>query len=97
MFDVIEHTNDPIANLKIAHKLLKPGGFLMIGIPDFGHYKVRRFKEKWSNFTPPEHLFYFTADTLRKACKISGLEFHKRLLRSPFRDSLKIVFKKAEM
>jgi len=34
LWDVIEHVNDPVATLKHANKLLKPGGILALDTPD---------------------------------------------------------------
>ncbi len=95
MFDVIEHHLNPLASLQRAHELLRAGGYLILGVPDFGHYKANRSREKWSNFIPPEHLYYFNLKTIQKICARAGFQFHRKLLRSPFRDSLKTVYRKA--
>lgn len=34
MYSVIEHTHDPVAYLQRAHALLKPGGLLILRLPD---------------------------------------------------------------
>ena len=94
IFDVIEHHLNPLESLQKVHELLKTGGFLIIGVPDFGHYKAKRLGEKWDNFIPPEHLFYFNLETIKKLCMRAGFEFHKKIFRSPFRDALKTVYRK---
>ena len=96
MFDVIEHHLNPLKSLQRAHELLKTGGFLIIGVPDFGHYKANKSKENWGNFIPPEHLFYFNLETIKKMCGLAGFEFNKKIIRSPFRDSLKTVYRKKD-
>lgn len=95
MFDVIEHHLNPLASLQRAYELLRKGGFLVLGVPDFGHYKAKKSGAKWENFIPPEHLFYFTLETIKKICGSAGFVFHKKIIRSPFRDALKTVYRKA--
>jgi SAM-dependent methyltransferase len=94
MFDVIEHHLNPLESLHRAHELLKAGGFLIIGVPDFGHYKAKKSGVDWGNFIPPEHLFYFNLKTIKKICGRAGFTFHKQLPRSPLRDALKTVYRK---
>lgn len=94
MFDVIEHHLNPLGSLQRAHELLNTEGFLILGVPDFGHYKAVKSRESWDNFIPPEHLFYFNLETIKKICHRAGFEFHKKIFRSPLRDSLKTVYRK---
>lgn len=92
MFDVIEHTKDPFDYLKKVYSLINEGGYLTIGTPDVGHYKAR--DESWGDYQPPEHLFYFDLNTLRRVCEMVGFKFVKKYIRSPFRATIKLVFQK---
>ena len=93
MFDVIEHIKDPVKYLTKVYSLLNNGGHLIIGTPDAGHYKARN--ESWTDYIPPEHIFYFTPNTLRKICESVGFVFVKKYFRSPFRATFKLVFRKS--
>ncbi len=94
MYDALEHTFDPLSNLRKALEILKSGGFLVIGIPDFGHYKAKKQGRNWGAFIPPEHLFYFDLSTLKRICMLAGLQYFGRFFRFPYRDTLKAVFQK---
>ena len=93
MYDVIEHIKDPVKYLKKVYSLLNNEGHLVIGTPDAGHYKARN--KSWSDYIPPEHLFYFDPDTLRRICEMVGFIFVKKYIRSPFRATFKLVFRKS--
>lgn len=92
MFDVIEHVKDPVKYLEKIYSLLNNGGFFIIGTPDAGHYKAS--DESWSDYIPPEHLFYFNPNTLRQICEMVGFIYVKKYIRSPFRATFKLVFRK---
>lgn len=94
MFDVLEHFFDPRKNLRRVHSLLCPGGLLVLGVPDFGHYKAARQGPDWPHFNPPEHLYYFNADTLTRLCREEGFTPVKKFFRFPNRDTLKMAFRK---
>ncbi len=40
---VVEHLHDPVATLRIARELLKPGGTLSFSVPNFGCWERRAF------------------------------------------------------
>lgn len=64
-FDVVtmnhylEHCLDPRANLKKAHELLKEGGHLIVGVPNFSSWPSRHFGSHWSDLELPRHTFHF--------------------------------------
>jgi 2-polyprenyl-3-methyl-5-hydroxy-6-metoxy-1,4-benzoquinol methylase len=93
MYDVIEHIKDPVKYLKKVYSLLNNGGHLIIGTPDAGHYKAKN--KSWSDYIPPEHLFYFNPNTLRRICEMAGFVFVKKYIRSPVRATFKMVFLKS--
>ena len=70
----LEHVVDPIASLSAARKALKPGGQLLIGVPNFASNRSRRFGEDWWLLELPRHRFHFTEAALRTALERSGFE-----------------------
>lgn len=73
----IEHLPDPLSTLRSIHKALKPGGlfFLDTGI---GHDWLDRLlpgANQW--YDPPQHLFVFSADSIRIALTKAGFEVEK--------------------
>lgn len=65
MSQVLEHVHD--ANLWIdrAYDLLRPGGVLAIALPHFNSAIRLALGTRDPFITPPEHLNFFTADSLR--------------------------------
>jgi SAM-dependent methyltransferase len=71
---VIEHLHDPLATLRVARDLLKPGGTLSISVPNFGCWERRAFGRYWYALQLPTHLQHFTTASLRRMLEASGFE-----------------------
>jgi 2-polyprenyl-3-methyl-5-hydroxy-6-metoxy-1,4-benzoquinol methylase len=72
---VLEHTQNPLGELKIIRELLNAGGVVHISVPNIGGISTRlknfqsRFKLKsrvWRHYASMHHLFFFTPKTLQK-------------------------------
>jgi SAM-dependent methyltransferase len=73
-WDYLEHSPDPKADLAKAHRLLKPGGWLSVIIPDAGSWLARWMGPRWEEFKKPqEHLYFFTGAQLAALCRSLGL------------------------
>jgi predicted SAM-dependent methyltransferase len=80
---VLEHIHDVCGELSEAHRILKRKGLLLVEVPNFGglRYKAGRLrtalrvsKPVWRKLNLPEHLYYFTIDTLTQILRRSGFE-----------------------
>ncbi len=56
----LEHAIDPRASLKKAWALLKHGGQLIVGVPNFSSWASRHFGSDWSDLELPRHTFHFS-------------------------------------
>jgi len=72
MQDVIEHVPDPVAHLKEAYALLKPGGMIMLTTPDVGGLWSQILGGRWYHYKPGEHLVYFSRSTMSLALANAG-------------------------
>jgi 2-polyprenyl-3-methyl-5-hydroxy-6-metoxy-1,4-benzoquinol methylase len=73
MFDVIEHLPQPREVLALCYRYLKPGGIIVITTGDFASIAARWAGAKWRLMTPPQHLWYFTKESLYKMSAQLGL------------------------
>ena len=72
MGHVIEHVLDPVATLRRANRLLKPGGILMGETPNTDCLDWKIFKRYWGPLHLPRHIFIFNDRNLRQALERSG-------------------------
>jgi SAM-dependent methyltransferase len=73
MYHVIEHFPSPRAELNELHRILKPGGLLAIETPNIANVWFRLLGARWRQFIP-DHLFFFTPQTIRRLCEETGFE-----------------------
>jgi SAM-dependent methyltransferase len=72
MWDVLEHVTDPVAFLARCRELLKPGGRLLLTVPDLDSLQARLLGRRWPMLLP-EHLNYFNRPSLKLCAEKSGL------------------------
>lgn len=70
---VLEHMPDPISSLRYLAKLLRPGGLIVITVPNFSSLAFRLFKDSFVHLDLPRHLFHFTPKALKLLADILGL------------------------
>ncbi|MCC6777343.1 MAG: class I SAM-dependent methyltransferase [Hyphomicrobiales bacterium] len=73
MLDVIEHLPEPEETLALCSRHLAPGGILLITTGDFGSALARLSGSNWRLMTPPQHLWYFTAESMARLGARLGL------------------------
>ena len=66
LWHVLEHLSDPKGTLQEVHKILKPGGKLIVAVPNFSSWQARLFGPAWFHLDLPRHLFHFSADGLEQ-------------------------------
>jgi 2-polyprenyl-3-methyl-5-hydroxy-6-metoxy-1,4-benzoquinol methylase len=64
LWDVLEHLHDPASNLQEIHRIMKPGGVIVLRVPNGGSLDARLFGPYWAGLEPPRHLFIFDQKTL---------------------------------
>lgn len=74
LYNVFEHFNNPIESLKKMGKILKPGGWLVMEIPNFNSWQMKLFKAEWVDFDVPRHYFFYTEKTMREILTKNGFQ-----------------------
>ena len=73
LWDVIEHVPDPSATLAACHRLLAPGGLLVMSTPDAGSLPARVLGSRWLGFRClDEHLYFFTRPHMTRLLAKAG-------------------------
>lgn len=70
-FDVFEHLPDLYKYVKVLSGLLRPGGHLVITVPDVGSWNAKLSGDRWNMYLL-EHLWYFNKKTLRTFMERAG-------------------------
>ena len=68
----IEHVFDPKAVLKRLQDIIKPGGKIHMGVPNFNSFAGRAFRGYWDNLGVPIHPYVFTTASATKYLKDAG-------------------------
>ncbi len=73
MWDVIEHVSNPAFELREAHRLLRPGGTLVVHTMDIDSLFARTMGRRWP-WLMEMHLYYFSQATLRQMVEQAGYQ-----------------------
>ena len=72
LLHVLEHVPDPRETLRVAEKLLVPGGILLLALPNAGSVEARLFGANWYPLDLPRHYWGFSPRTLSRLVKETG-------------------------
>ena len=64
MWHFLEHTPDPRAYLKKTWEWLKPGGLLVVEVPNYEGTDAIKTWDNWKGWQLPYHLYHFTEKSL---------------------------------
>ncbi len=69
---VLEHLYDPVAALRKLWKWTKPGGWLVVSVPNAASLDFRLFGDCWYAAHLPNHLFHYDPRSLQRLFSATG-------------------------
>lgn len=74
LWHVLEHVPEPHELLQEANRVLRPGGTMLVAVPNFGSTEAQRGRSAWFHLDVPRHLVHFDLKTLRNMLRTEGFE-----------------------
>jgi SAM-dependent methyltransferase len=74
LWDVLEHLHDPAGSLQEIHRILAPGGILVLRVPNHASWDRRIFGKLWAGLDSPRHLFVFDPKTIKQLLKRTNFD-----------------------
>ena len=71
---VIEHLPDPLASLRELHRIVRPGGVVILETPRFDTLAFRVLGRRERSIACEGHLYFFTLETLAALARRAGFE-----------------------
>jgi SAM-dependent methyltransferase len=88
VWHVLEHLREPVAAVREMHRILRPGGKLVVAVPNFSSLQARWAGPAWFHLDLPRHVFHFPLRALRRLLEQSGFTcesaHHFSLRQNPF-------------
>jgi 2-polyprenyl-3-methyl-5-hydroxy-6-metoxy-1,4-benzoquinol methylase len=78
MWHFLEHTPDPRRYLEKAREWLKPGGLLVVDVPNYAGTDAQKTWEHWKGWQLPYHLYHFTPEALQRLLRDHGFRTIRR-------------------
>ena len=99
MSSFLEHEINPLPLLHRCRNSLKPGGVILIKVPNFASINRLVRRRKWAGFRWPDHVNYFTPGTLRAMTEKAGFAVKRMKFfdRFPLSDSMYLVLQKSSV
>ena len=77
IWHVLEHLHDPKGALLEARRILRPGGRLVVAVPNFSSLQARWAGAAWFHLDLPRHLWHFPLAALRRLLADCGFEIRR--------------------
>ena len=72
LWHVLEHLDDPLGALERVRSWLKPGGLVLLGVPNPASVQARIAGPGWLHFDAPRHRVHLTPRGLESLVRSAG-------------------------
>ncbi len=79
MWHELEHDYDPMDTLRRLHALTRPGGALLVEVPNYDSLTRRLHGSSWAGLHTPRHTVVFTPATLRAMLERAGWNVERQM------------------
>ena len=79
MWHVLEHVPNLNERIEEIKRLIKPGGIIIIAVPNCSSLDAKIYKENWAAYDVPRHLYHFTPNDISTLFSNHGLNVFKIL------------------
>lgn len=88
IWHVFEHLSNPRETLAEVYRILKPGGNVIIAVPNYSSWQARWSGAAWFHLDAPRHLFHFSTQAMSRLLTDSGFQVrswhHFSLRQNPY-------------
>ena len=88
LWHVLEHVDEPLKACEQFFRILKPGGFLFLALPNHLSNDAEKYGKYWAAYDVPRHLFHFNLLNINKISESVG--FQKPAVHPMFLDAFYI-------
>lgn len=74
VWHTLEHLDDPLAGLRRLQPALRPGGLMLVEVPNVAGLAARLGGAAWLHLDLPRHRFHFTPASLRLCLTLAGFD-----------------------
>ena len=74
---VVEHLSDAVSVLQGIHRVLKPGGQLIVSTPNASGWGAHVFGRRWIHWHAPYHQQFFSRRSMTRTADLTGFEIRQ--------------------
>jgi 2-polyprenyl-3-methyl-5-hydroxy-6-metoxy-1,4-benzoquinol methylase len=74
LWHVLEHIHKIEENLTAFRQLLKPGGRLVIAVPNHNSFDAKYYKKHWAAWDVPRHIWHFSPEQMKLLSETYGFK-----------------------
>lgn len=78
LWDVLEHLHNPLSSLSEIHRILRPDGLMVLGVPHLSSFDAALFGRYWIGWDAPRHLYAFDSDVVKALLSNAGFIAYDR-------------------